>query len=1153
MIGDMNRDKVFAILDIEGTKDISKIKAAYRKQLVHHNPEDDPNGFMQLREAYEEAIRLASMKEPEAEPYAVTEEIRTEAQETEDIQKTPVYRWIEKVEATYHKLSSRIDVTVWEDLLNDDVCQDFETRDEAQDALLEFLMEHFRLPKAVWKLIVKAFVLDYCKEELYEKFPPLFIDFVIKASENETCMELSLFEGDEEADVDQFIDQYIFLMDMMDYGDYDEALEYIQALEKMDLYHPYLDTQKIKYHLETQNPDEAVKVAEKLRRKQYDDLYIRLILAQVSLEIGDLEGVYQECSSILKKDPDNNKAKNLLIDYYFESGEYKKAQEICLDILRMAPNNLEVHERLKTVNNKLIKLYQKEIKEFPEDKQLKLDLGWCLFHNHRYGDCIDLLKKITADEYSESEIYYNYCHLMSCTYLQMKNYKEAYPYVRTWINELLKKQEEKKSTSQKELDQLADAYYALSICLFYTDKDLTSDDSGNNRKEFKEYVKYIDCAINMVKDHQALIRYLLLKAYYLLDMKDYKGCIDVCDELIRLHNECMSAYIYRQESYYHLRMFKEVIKDYKQAIRIDYRYSRPYIFSVKAFLDQKQYEMAQEVLKQAYKASVDSQELKFQNLRLKMQTAQTIEEKIQVAKEMEALYQEVYKNPGDMDDPSFILYEITDFYYDIDDYEKALEAIEKRLSIKENEESLILKANILRELGRYKEAIYSYQKVLNTNAYNAEIYYKIGRCYRRFGEDEQAEEYFLKVIELNKQHQYAYGELMEIYSSRYKTTFDEEDYKLAIWYGKRQTEIYPTSYYYNILGLIYQEGYEFEKAIETFKEGIKCDETYMYSYNNIGYVYKILRNLEGAYQYYQLAIKYWDGRNMIPYENLAQYYSMTGEYEKAKEVYDILIKTNDTGDTTKDMLELAEVYMHMQQWEQALECYHMLYTANQIDEMIYLLYAGLAYCFIDPDKALNYHKMAIEKYPENDTPYHCMGDCILYLKGDVKEAAQYYEKAYQIIKQYNLDYNEFIESLQFPLLYTLKVLGRSKEILQHVEEIESFLIKNYGSIENWLKHSEDRKGRLFYLSQWNYFAENYDKTRYYMSQIKDVPMSPRYKFKEFIEYYLIEGFMLELEGDNMGALEKYEKVVKVYPIQLFYQYIVKEMRKKCRTEVEKNG
>ena len=56
---------IWKILGIEPTKDKKTIKKAYRQQLPLYNPEDDQEGFMALREAYEEALRFAELPDDE--------------------------------------------------------------------------------------------------------------------------------------------------------------------------------------------------------------------------------------------------------------------------------------------------------------------------------------------------------------------------------------------------------------------------------------------------------------------------------------------------------------------------------------------------------------------------------------------------------------------------------------------------------------------------------------------------------------------------------------------------------------------------------------------------------------------------------------------------------------------------------------------------------------------------------------------------------------------------------------------------------------------------------------------------------------------------------------------------------------------------------
>ncbi|HDR4277353.1 TPA: hypothetical protein QCP58_005747, partial [Bacillus anthracis] len=50
---------IWNTLEIEPTDDISVIKKAYAKLLKIHHPEDDPEGYQRLREAFDQAVKSA--------------------------------------------------------------------------------------------------------------------------------------------------------------------------------------------------------------------------------------------------------------------------------------------------------------------------------------------------------------------------------------------------------------------------------------------------------------------------------------------------------------------------------------------------------------------------------------------------------------------------------------------------------------------------------------------------------------------------------------------------------------------------------------------------------------------------------------------------------------------------------------------------------------------------------------------------------------------------------------------------------------------------------------------------------------------------------------------------------------------------------------
>ena len=69
---------IFKILDIEKTKDKMAIKQAYLSKLSETNPEDKPEEFMMLREAYEKALEYFEKGLPHATGNAWAEIMKNE-------------------------------------------------------------------------------------------------------------------------------------------------------------------------------------------------------------------------------------------------------------------------------------------------------------------------------------------------------------------------------------------------------------------------------------------------------------------------------------------------------------------------------------------------------------------------------------------------------------------------------------------------------------------------------------------------------------------------------------------------------------------------------------------------------------------------------------------------------------------------------------------------------------------------------------------------------------------------------------------------------------------------------------------------------------------------------------------------------------------
>ncbi|ASJ56477.1 hypothetical protein BP422_24685 [Brevibacillus formosus] len=222
---------IWRILDIDPTEDISTIKKAYAKKLKLHHPEDDPEGYQQLREAYDQAIKMAKQgqRKPRMEPILVDPSTSEEEEVDEEVPTLTVQRvlsidavheqldrddqvdsidaFIEQVQALYDDFPSRINPENWTRLLHSDLVWDIQQSRLIRERLFDFLEEHHHLPKSVWvkleecfhwrELIEKPYYMDEHSEEFcayYRKQldePGLRFDTLLQATDIDHDLFLS--------------------------------------------------------------------------------------------------------------------------------------------------------------------------------------------------------------------------------------------------------------------------------------------------------------------------------------------------------------------------------------------------------------------------------------------------------------------------------------------------------------------------------------------------------------------------------------------------------------------------------------------------------------------------------------------------------------------------------------------------------------------------------------------------------------------------------------------------------------------------------------------------------------------------------------------------------------------------------------------------
>ncbi len=140
----------WAVLGIEPTEEQKAIRLAYVQGLKRCHPEEDPEGFQALREAFEEARQLAERglaleSGEDAEERAFADWL---ARQSEFVQRT---------EALYRQPQQRFDPEVWRAHLAGIDTLDLEERLHLGADLFQWLLARPRLPGVVWGWLAERF------------------------------------------------------------------------------------------------------------------------------------------------------------------------------------------------------------------------------------------------------------------------------------------------------------------------------------------------------------------------------------------------------------------------------------------------------------------------------------------------------------------------------------------------------------------------------------------------------------------------------------------------------------------------------------------------------------------------------------------------------------------------------------------------------------------------------------------------------------------------------------------------------------------------------------------------------------------------------------------------------------------------------------
>lgn len=1020
------------VLGIEKTDDKMIIKEAYMDKLNIFHPEENPEGFQNLRQAYETALK--------------------ECEKEEVIDTSPLGIWMQKVRDVYFNFSKRIDVYYWEELLQDDICFQIDGAMETSESLLEFLMYNYRLPQNVWIALDNQFDWQNRKEELYKRFPNEFIDFIINEIKYKDDIRYDLFEADDDKDFDEWFRLFDNIKDNLNQRNTDEVKNLLDKIKSLGISHPEMTVLETRYLMQIEDFKNAEILAQDLVNNYPNEPNFLYSLGQVELKNKNIEKSKECFEKIIEIDESYGGAYVGLADCLLSNEEFEEAQKYYDKVKSIYPYNNYIRDGIYKCTEGRIKNYQKILEENPDDIDNLYRLAWGYYDIDEIDKCKEIADKIPFSEQNQTEYY----DLKGRLAAGLNNNEEALNFFYKWLS---------LNTEDKEKLYI---YKQISISYF----DL---------KDYNKSLEYCDKILDIDNQNSdALIR----KASIYNILENYNEAIYCCDKAIKTDTATASAYINKAEALFNLGIYKEAMDNCYIADNIYPYFIKSYSIKIKILYYVNEYKQALDIVNKIESFGINDEEITLYKARILEATDKLKEAKdvymslidkdtqndlvyyyfaylcssvgnyddtiyyvnksISIKDVLYKYYLRAYaykvkrRYSKAIDDYNYIIQkddradqaynnrglvyaEIKDFekaeadykkaielnpnnhsvnnnmgemYENQQMYDKALEYYTKQIDIEANDYYYINRGWCYIKLKKYKEAQKDFNLAIKMDSKNPYAYNGLAHTYKYQDEYEEAIKFFEKAIDMDYEYVYAYRYMSECYENLKQYDKAEQTYTRAIEKFPEDETLYLDR------GLLYSKQDKYDEAIKDYEKAIELYPDFAYAYNNMGIVYRCLKQYKKAIELYQKAIRLYP-QYAHAYNNIGLVYAELKQYKKAIASYKKAIKID--ANYSKAYGNLASLYLNQtKQYKKAIEYYtKQLEISDDLAE-IYKYRAKAYYKLGKPKNSKADYKMAIklylekiEKNNEYVCDYEALAECYQELK-DYEQAIKYYKKAIEL-------------------------------------------------------------------------------------------------------------------------------------------------------------
>ncbi len=1126
----MDKKLAFQVLEIAETKEEDRIRQRYLSLLKDTNPEDDPEGFKRLREAYEEALRFAAEREKEAE-----EEPQGE-----------VGLWMKRVRETYRDIFLRRDSNVWKTLFEDTVCVGFDTFLDARKQLLSFLSGHSFLPRTVWELLDQTFhVLDDF-DALKEEFHVNFLRHIEYHVNTDDFLDYGLFEAqadygpeDDEA-VDHYIIEFFEIRNKLEDGETEGVEQALEDLTRHGLYHPYEEVERLRLYIRQEERGKGKEEAESLLARYPEDSYVQIWTGKVFSDAGDEERGFALWESVLEKEPEYYMARYFALGYLMRQERWYQAGKYINELLKVNSQDGELREQLNEINRGLVPLVQAayEKGEGFEDltaEELPLFLGRRLYNMERFEEVMELLEKDPILSKKEE----GSLNLKTWTLYRLERYEEAVPVFREYLTCL-----EGITDEAERAAKMAQAHRMLGVCLF---------DMGNREEGERE----TRTAMEIETDERNRLDCKAYLARKYLSFEEYERAVEECDEILAVDEDYYPAYLTRQEACYNLRRGQQVVDDYYRAIALYPGYDRPYLYAAMIFYNYSQYKDAMGVIEKARENKVEfSRKLCFQEAKIRRMLAESAEERQEVMELLDALLYATEGEDGqpkeddarqdDQLDRAELIFEKGLVFEADEKMEDAVALVQEALKLDPQRPyyHLVL-GNLLRDMQNYAESLKEYE-VVEQNYHHEEFYFGMGVCHEEAKNWTKAIYYYEKAVEQDEFYRDTNHRLYRGYLKKYNRTWRKADYDAALFYINKQLEV-TNNRPYRLWdrAYLYSDGMEIEKSLADYREVLetveKADRYIILE--NIGFVYKDDRQFEKAYTFFQQAVEEMGKKDASAkgYSGMAECMKSAGNYEKAiascRAGLAVFPKDGELWEKLSDCYEETGRYKEAlavtEEW-----CAQTGKTVEYYNQVAFLLVKmgkikeGLR-CYEDAKKELIKNAADKEELAKLYEKWGNRFDSI----ADFAAAADMYRDAAVLYRE-NWDKH----NVECKFVKDCYMTSNHAQAAKHAEKILEIFKERGATLEDYMSYPGYEPIRMGWVAWIELALGNKEKAKGYFEKMEQIRPCAGCSHQKCFESSLWLAFYYYSEGDYEKAAALLAETLKRNPEEQTAEYLLQKIR-----------